>query len=110
MFWLKFSIIRFYQKIFKKYPQIGDSFAIIAGDFLGYSIIYIESGRETYNFLMIPDNCIMKVPKKEFIRGLKLKYIEEIEQIPYFAFSLCYKEYQFIVPSLDRKPPFLNGG
>ena len=68
-------------------------YAIREGSYKGNFFVYIGQDDENYNFLCLPDNEPIEVPKEKFNKGIQEKIVDYIEKLPHNVYEICCAQY-----------------
>jgi hypothetical protein len=77
----------------KKHPRQSFVYAVTAGKFLGELLVYAEKDSSNYNFLVLPNMDIRKVPIDKFDSGIESGIIDIVEQLPAYVYKTCMQQY-----------------
>ena len=55
--------------------------------------MYISESEDTYNFLTLPENEPLNIPKSEFNQGIDNKIVDYIEKLPHNVYEICCAQY-----------------
>jgi len=78
--------------LFKK-KKPGAIYAFNKGIYAAKMFVLIYSDKAKYNFLVLPENLVLNLDKKEFFYYLTSKQCEFVEVLPDFVFSTCKAQY-----------------
>jgi len=79
--------------IFKRHPKKKYVYAVTGGKFLGELLVFIESNKENYSFLSLPDMHVREIPYEKFEFGLQEKILDVVEKLPEHVFKTCKAQY-----------------
>jgi hypothetical protein len=68
-------------------------YAIREGSYKGNFFVYIGQDDKNYNFLCLPDNEPVEVPKEKFNKGIQEKIVDYIEKLPHNVYEICCAQY-----------------
>jgi hypothetical protein len=74
-------------------PKRRGAYAVVAGDYVGEFLVFMESAKCDHIFLSLPKMIIRKVPLNAFKRGLKDSIIDLVKVLPSNVFSVCRAQY-----------------
>jgi hypothetical protein len=87
------NLIRIKSFLTKKHPRQSFIYAITAGKYLGELLVYVEKDSFNYNFLVLPDMDIRKIPIDKFDSGIESGIVDIVEQLPAYVFKTCMQQY-----------------
>lgn len=68
-------------------------YVVREGTHKGNFLVYINSDQENHNFLTLPYNGTLGVPKEQFKQGVDNKIVDYIEKLPHNVYSICCAQY-----------------
>lgn len=68
-------------------------YAVREGTHKGNFLVYINSDEENHNFLTLPYNNVLSVPKKQFEDGINNKVVDYIKKLPHNVYNICCAQY-----------------
>ena len=68
-------------------------FAVREGSYKGNFFVFISEDQDNYNFLILPENNVTSVKKKQFKQGVDKKIVDYIEKIPHNVYEICCAQY-----------------
>ena len=69
-------------------------FAVSDGTYRGEFLVFIEKlDKDEWGFLSLPDRYIRNIPKREFLKGVKLGIIEQVAILPSDICKICKAQY-----------------
>ena len=95
-------ILDFFKNIFKKDsresgppkdPQLGDSYGVVTGRYVGEFFVYVDRNDSNFIFLSLPSMKVREVPFDKYETGLKDNVIEFVERLPKVARKICELQY-----------------
>jgi len=87
------DLIRIKSFLKKKHPRQSFIYAITAGRYLGELLVYAEKDSSNYNFLVLPNMDIRKIPIDKFDSGIESGIVDIVEQLPAYVFKTCMQQY-----------------
>jgi len=68
-------------------------YAVREGSYKGHFLVFVSETGDDLNFLILPDNDVMSVPKDEFVEGVNKKIVDYIQKLPNNVYEICCAQY-----------------
>jgi hypothetical protein len=66
-------------------PKLGNTYAVVTGDYVGELLLFIEKDKVDYHFLSIPLMTNRRVPIGKFDFALNERILEFVERVPRYV-------------------------
>jgi hypothetical protein len=76
------------------YITTGSIYAVLAGKFLGKTLVYIKRNKQSRCFLSLPEMKNHDIPEDTFRHGLEREVLDKIEKLPEDIFEVCKAQYE----------------
>lgn len=92
--WLDIRVkIESLTRLFKANNLKRGIFAVRQGEYKGHFFVFVSETDDKYNFLVLPYNTTINVPKDQFEQGIENKIVDYIEKLPNNVHEICCAQY-----------------
>ena len=78
----------------KEYITTGSIYAVLAGKFLGKTLVYVKKTKTDRCFLSLPEMENHDISEEIFRHGLESEVLDKIEKLPDTIFEVCKAQYE----------------